>query len=81
VHDHVAGLLAYLAGPLEEPQGQLLAGVGDPHRDAVVEDRLPLPFQRYPAEPCDQRLPAFAFDGDFVARAQQGLGKVLEFVV
>jgi hypothetical protein len=48
----------------------LLARVGDPFRNAVVEDRFLLPLQRYPTEPCDQWFPAFAFDGD-VPRIRQ----------
>src|SRR4051812_31066078 len=55
---HVTGLLAELAPSREEPGDQLLAGVGHPGRDAVVDDRGLLPFQGDSAEPGDQWLPA-----------------------
>src|SRR3974377_2435488 len=65
VNCHAARLPANLAFSPEQPQGQLFAGIGDPFRNAVGEDRPGLPFQRYSAEPCDPWLPAAAFDGDF----------------
>ena len=48
-HSHLAA---------QEPGDQLLAAGGGRGGQAVVDDRLALPFERDAAEPCDQWLPA-----------------------
>src|SRR5918997_3556226 len=70
VNNGIVRLLADLTFSREQPKWQLFAGVADPFRDAVVEDRFLLPLQWYPAEPCDQWFPAVAFDDNVEARAQ-----------
>lgn len=64
---HLVRLSTQLAPPFEEPHDQLLAGVRELGRDAVDEDRSLVACEGYPAEPCDQRLLACAFDADFKA--------------
>src|SRR5215472_11319030 len=80
VNCHVARLPADLAFPAEQPQGQFFAGVADPFRDAVGDDRLSLSLEWYPAEPCDQRFPAVPFDGGLQAGPQAVRGLDLGLV-
>src|SRR5580693_2576836 len=42
VDDHRGAVLAQLAYPLEKPVDQLLAGVADPGRGGVTDDRAPV---------------------------------------
>ena len=48
MNDHLAGLLAELAPAPQEPGDQLGARVGDPFREAVVDDRRLLPLSGIP---------------------------------
>src|SRR6266851_10431451 len=70
MNNHIVLLLTDLASSPEQPERHLLAGVDDPFRDAVGDDRFGLPYQRYSTEPCDQWFPAAAFDDDLQARPQ-----------
>src|ERR1039458_6506501 len=70
VNCHVTRPPADLAFSPEQPQRQLLAGIGNPFRDAVSYDRLFARLYGYPAEPRDQWLPALSFNGDLQARPQ-----------
>ena len=54
---HLGPLAAPFAFAPQEPGDQLLAANGRGGQ-AVVDDRLALPFERDAAEPCDQRFPA-----------------------
>ena len=67
---HVVRLLAYLARIREESGDELLLRIVDPDRLTVSDRRRFLPLERYTAEPCDQWLPAVAFDPCFKAGAQ-----------
>src|SRR5438132_860044 len=55
---HRAALLAPLAPAAQEPGDQLLAAGGGRDRQAVIKDRLLVPFERDAAEPRHQWLPA-----------------------
>ena len=52
VDGHCGAVLAQLAPPLAEPVDQLLAGVADPGRGGVTDDRAPVLLEGNPAEPC-----------------------------
>ncbi len=58
VHLHRVALLAPLAPAAQEPGDQLLAAGGRQDRQAVIQDRFLLPFERDTAEPCHQWFPA-----------------------
>ena len=60
---------AELAGVREEPGDELLVRIVDPDRLTVDDPRRFLPMEWYAAEPCDQWLPAVAFDPRFKAGA------------
>jgi hypothetical protein len=62
VHLHLARLLADLAGGREKPCDELLVRIVHPDRLAVGDRRRSSPSERYATEPCDQWLPAVAFD-------------------
>jgi hypothetical protein len=67
VNCHLVRLPRQLAPPFEEPGYQFLAWVRSLGEDAVDEDRGLVACEGYPAEPCDQRLLACAFDAGFKA--------------
>ena len=69
VHDHLGRFLAQLAPPSQEPGDQLLSRVGHRFGGAVDKDSIPLPYERYPAEPSYQWLLAVAFDPGLEAPA------------
>jgi hypothetical protein len=68
MHLHLAGFLAKLAPAPSESCDELLAGVGHRSgRDAVGEDRVPIPREGDSTEPCDQWLLAGALNAGFEA--------------
>jgi len=70
VNFHVVLLLTDLASILEEPSHDFLVRIVDPNRLAVDDRRRFLPMEWCFPEPCDQWLPAVAFDACFEAGAQ-----------
>ena len=56
VNGHRGAVLAQLAPPLAEPVDQLLAGIADPGRGGVMDDRSPVLPEGDPAESCYQVL-------------------------
>jgi hypothetical protein len=66
---HRVRAVAELASSLKESCNDFLAAVDDLGRCAVDDDRVFLPCEWDSTEPCDQWLPAVAWDPDFVARA------------
>src|SRR6476660_7579415 len=62
VHMHLAAVPADLAPVRQEPGDQLLMADDARDKGAIGDDRILLPPERNAAEPCDQWLPAAAFD-------------------
>ena len=67
VHRDAVRVLAELTPVRQEPGDQLLVADDARDQDPVGDDRVLLPSQRNTAEPCDQWLPAVAFDPGFQA--------------
>ena len=67
---HLAGLLADLADVREESCDEFLVRVVDPGRLTVGDRRRFLPVEWCFTEPCDQWLPALAFEACLEAGAQ-----------
>jgi hypothetical protein len=61
VNFHLVDPPTCLAPSGEEPGDQLLAFGVDRGQPTVGDDRLLIPSQRDPAEPSDQRLPAYYY--------------------
>ena len=70
MHLDAIRLPAELASPLQQPFDQLLVGIERSVRLTVDDDRCLLPFERDPAEPGDQWVPAVADDAGLEARAR-----------
>ncbi|MET0235506.1 MAG: hypothetical protein ABW224_12755 [Kibdelosporangium sp.] len=62
VNLNLARLLADLAGVREQPRHELLVRIVNPDWQAVDDRRHLLPVEWCFTEPCDQWLPAVAFD-------------------
>ena len=73
-------VLAQLACPLEEPVDQFLAGVADPGRGGVMDDRAPVLPEGDPAEPCYQIRLGLAVPSGFEAGPGAVAGDSLRLV-
>ncbi len=56
VNHHRADVLTQLAPAPHEPVDDLFAGIGNPNRSTINDNRALVPCERYPAEPCYQML-------------------------